>query len=134
VFILGKIKINLKVNGIKTWDMEMEVTFLTMVINTLDNMSMENLKDLVSTSGPTDQHIPVILKQEWNTVKGNGGGSLSQILVVQKEIFMKAHTLKIKSTEWDILSGRVVTHMQEITKWTNAVGMALCDGQMEAFT
>lgn len=63
-FILGLTVIVMRVNGKLVSDMEMEQTFLPMVMCIMDNMPMANLRVLASTSGPMVIRILVSLMLE----------------------------------------------------------------------
>lgn len=68
VFMFGKIKINLKANGLKTYVMEMVVTFSTMETSMSGSMLMGNLMGLDNINGQMDPHTQEISKwyEKWS--------------------------------------------------------------------
>lgn len=64
VSISGKTKTSMRASGTRTSGMAMEVTFSTMVTNSLDSMSQVSLKALASTNGLTEARTWAILRME----------------------------------------------------------------------
>jgi len=134
VFMFGKIKINLKANGLKTYVMEMVVTFSTMETSMSGSMLMGNLMGLDNINGQMDPHTQEISKMVWKMVKGNGEENHWLQYKEQNAINMKVSTKWIKSTELVFLNGKVAIHMLVITKMMSEVAMGSWGGQMVVST
>lgn len=75
-YTLGKMVISMKENGVLAWDMEMALISFAMGICILANISMENLKVMVSINGKMETNIQECFRMGLSMEKESGEKSL----------------------------------------------------------